>query len=171
LGMESMAHGINISRSTPFEAQRDYLGAKLPGNRAKTFPKNAGGYNAINDREGVYKQFRSWARSTNGPFYICNEMGGRKNPKQEIFVSGTGGYMTGLIYGIAGLRLQPEGIQFNPLLPKEWKSLVLKNFHFGDGVYDVTITAGDKIKVKLVSGKANIRIYTAGGETLSEPDK
>ncbi|MDP6380945.1 MAG: hypothetical protein QF662_06335, partial [Phycisphaerae bacterium] len=152
------------------QAIADYYFAKTrPGFYSLTAGQNAGVYNDLNHREGAYKEFMSWKKSVGGPFYVANEMRGGGNPGQDVFLSGTGAYLTIAVYGLAGMRLRPEGIQFNPLLPDEWKSMTLKNFHFGSGVYDVKITPGDKMKIKLVSGKKDVRIFRLNGKTLSGP--
>ena len=57
------------------------------------------------------------------------------------FVTGSGGFLQSLIYGLTGLRIEPDGLvqAYPPQLPSAWKSMTLKDITFRGKHYDVTI--------------------------------
>ena len=67
------------------------------------------------------------------------------------FLTGSGGFVQGLLYGLTGLRLEPEGLleAYPPVLPPTWKSMTLKDITFRGRHYDITIDrdAGGKTRL------------------------
>ncbi len=57
------------------------------------------------------------------------------------FLTGSGGFLQDLLYGLTGLRLEPAGLieAHPPVLPPGWKSMTLKNISFRGSHYDITI--------------------------------
>jgi hypothetical protein len=57
------------------------------------------------------------------------------------FLTGSGGFVQGLLYGLTGLRIESEGLleAYPPVLPPTWKSMTLKDITFRGGHYDITI--------------------------------
>ncbi|HZX72709.1 MAG TPA: glycoside hydrolase family 65 protein [Rhodanobacter sp.] len=57
------------------------------------------------------------------------------------FLTGSGGFVQGLLYGLSGLRIEPKGLveTYPPVLPPTWKSMTLKNITFRGRHYDITI--------------------------------
>jgi Trehalose and maltose hydrolases (possible phosphorylases) len=57
------------------------------------------------------------------------------------FLTGSGGFLQDLLYGLTGLRLEPAGLieAHPPMLPPSWKSMTLKNISFRGSRYDITI--------------------------------
>ena len=67
------------------------------------------------------------------------------------FLTGSGGYIQNLVYGFTGLRIREQGLieAYPPLLPKEWKSLVLQNIVFRAQHYDITVSRDAAGQVRL----------------------
>ncbi|TAM62014.1 MAG: glycoside hydrolase family 65 protein [Rhodanobacter sp.] len=57
------------------------------------------------------------------------------------FLTGSGGFLQSLIYGLTGLRLEQGGLleAYPPMLPATWKSLTLKDISFRGKRYDITV--------------------------------
>lgn len=57
------------------------------------------------------------------------------------FLTGSGGFVQGLLYGLTGLRIEPEGLleAHPPILPPTWKSMTLKDITFRGSHYDITL--------------------------------
>ncbi|HUA27164.1 MAG TPA: glycosyl hydrolase family 65 protein [Steroidobacteraceae bacterium] len=60
------------------------------------------------------------------------------------FLTGTGGYLQGLEYGLTGLRIRQSGLvdAYAPVLPQGWHSLTLRNVTFRGRHFDVRVTRG-----------------------------
>ncbi len=58
------------------------------------------------------------------------------------FLTGTGAYLQGLIYGLTGLRIRQAGLvdAYAPVLPQGWHSLTLRNVTFRGRHFDVRVT-------------------------------
>ncbi len=67
------------------------------------------------------------------------------------FLTGSGGFVQGLLYGLTGLRIEPAGLleAYPPVLPSTWKSMTLKDITFRGRHYDITIDRD-------ASGKTNL---------------
>ncbi|HWU75602.1 MAG TPA: glycoside hydrolase family 65 protein [Rhodanobacter sp.] len=67
------------------------------------------------------------------------------------FLTGSGGFVQGLLYGLSGLRIEPQGLveAYPPVLPPTWKSMTLKDITFRGRHYDITLDrdAGGKTKL------------------------
>ena len=60
------------------------------------------------------------------------------------FLTGSGGFVQGLLYGLTGLRIEPNGLleAYPPVLPPTWKSMTLKDITFRGRHYDISIDRG-----------------------------
>jgi protein-glucosylgalactosylhydroxylysine glucosidase len=60
------------------------------------------------------------------------------------FLTGTGAYLQGLIYGLTGLRIRQSGLvdAYAPVLPQGWRSLTLRDVTFRGRHLDIRITRG-----------------------------
>jgi trehalose/maltose hydrolase-like predicted phosphorylase len=60
------------------------------------------------------------------------------------FLTGSGGYLQGLEYGLTGLRIRQSGLvdAYAPVLPQGWHSLTLRNVTFRGRHFDVRVTRG-----------------------------
>lgn len=58
------------------------------------------------------------------------------------FLTGTGGYLQTLIYGLTGLRIREAGLvpAYRPALPARWRSLTLRNITFRGHLMTVRLT-------------------------------
>lgn len=58
------------------------------------------------------------------------------------FLTGSGGYLQGLTYGLTGLRIRRSGLvdAYPPVLPRGWRSLTLRNVTFRGRHFDVRVT-------------------------------
>lgn len=58
------------------------------------------------------------------------------------FLTGSGGYLQTLLYGLSGLRLRDEGLvqPFAPVLPSAWHSLTLRGVHVRGKTIDINVT-------------------------------
>jgi trehalose/maltose hydrolase-like predicted phosphorylase len=67
------------------------------------------------------------------------------------FVTAAGGFLQNLLYGFSGLRIEEQGLAeaYAPVLPAEWKSMVLKAIAFRGRRYDVTIDRDAAGRVRL----------------------
>ncbi len=67
------------------------------------------------------------------------------------FLTGSGGFVQGLLYGLTGLRIEPNGLleTYPPVLPPTWKSMTLKNITFRGKHYDITIDRDANGKTRL----------------------
>ena len=57
------------------------------------------------------------------------------------FLTGSGGYIQSLLYGLSGLRIREQGLveAYAPVLPPGWKSLTLRNLSFRGQRLDIRI--------------------------------
>lgn len=57
------------------------------------------------------------------------------------FLTGSGGLVQSLLYGLSGLRIEQQGLisAYPPVLPPAWKSMTLRNITFRGSRYDITI--------------------------------
>jgi hypothetical protein len=60
------------------------------------------------------------------------------------FLTGTGGYLQTLIYGLTGLRIRESGLvpAYAPALPRGWRSLTLRDITFRDRLMTLRVTRG-----------------------------
>jgi trehalose/maltose hydrolase-like predicted phosphorylase len=67
------------------------------------------------------------------------------------FTTGAGAFLQQVIFGYTGLRLTEEGLtpKYQPMLPKNIKSLELKNFWVGKKKYNIVVE-GDKLQMSAV---------------------
>lgn len=74
----------------------------------------------------------------NPPFNVRPETA---NNNTGYFLTGSGGFVQSLIFGLSGLRIEAQGLvqRYPPLLPPTWKSMTLQNITFRGQHYDVTI--------------------------------
>jgi trehalose/maltose hydrolase-like predicted phosphorylase len=58
------------------------------------------------------------------------------------FLTGSGGYLQSLIYGLTGLRIRAGGLvdAYTPALPRGWRSLTLRDVSFRGRRLDITVT-------------------------------
>ena len=82
-------------------------------------------YARLGDSEKAYKWFKeSYTPNLNPPFRVIAETKGGTNP---YFATGAGGVLQSVLMGFGGLDITPNGIvQVKSVLPKQWKSLVIK---------------------------------------------
>jgi trehalose/maltose hydrolase-like predicted phosphorylase len=82
------------------------------------------------------------------PFNVRTETA---NNNTGYFITASGGFVQTLLYGLSGLRIQEKGLveAYAPVLPPEWKSMVLKNITFRGQRYDVTVDRDASGRVKL----------------------
>lgn len=68
------------------------------------------------------------------------------------FLTGSGGFVQGLLYGLTGLRIEPKGLleAYPPVLPPAWKSMTLKDITFRGRHYDITIDRDASGKTRLM---------------------
>jgi hypothetical protein len=57
------------------------------------------------------------------------------------FMTGSGGYVQSLIFGLAGLRIREQGLvqAYAPILPRAWQSMTLRNLQFRGQRIDIRI--------------------------------
>lgn len=67
------------------------------------------------------------------------------------FLTGSGGFVQDLLYGLTGLRIEPDGLleTYPPVLPSTWKSMTLKNITFRGRHYDITLDRDASGKTRL----------------------
>lgn len=65
------------------------------------------------------------------------------------FLTGSGGFVQSLIYGLTGLRIEERGLvdAYPPVLPPTWKSLTLTDITFRGKRYDIAVHRDDAGKV------------------------
>jgi trehalose/maltose hydrolase-like predicted phosphorylase len=82
------------------------------------------------------------------PFDVRPESAGNNT---GYFITGSGGFLQSLIYGLSGLRLGEAGLTeaYAPILPPTWKSLTLKNIAVRGQRYDITIDRDANGKARL----------------------
>ncbi|HEY8010211.1 MAG TPA: glycosyl hydrolase family 65 protein [Rudaea sp.] len=83
-----------------------------------------------------------------GPFNVRPET---SDNNTGYFLTGSGGFLQSLIFGLSGLRLEERGLveAYAPVLPPEWKSLTLQNVTFRGKRFDITIDRDTSGKVRL----------------------
>lgn len=101
---------------------------------------------------------RSWMQYTNHPLMLFSE---KKSRDATVFVTGAGGCLQTVLYGFLGLRIdrnKPIGaawmmplrdgywLSARPNLPKEWRSVTLKNFTVLGKRMTLTV-AGKRVQV------------------------
>lgn len=67
------------------------------------------------------------------------------------FLTGTGGYLQSLIYGLTGIRIREAGLvpAYAPALPAGWRSVTLRNLTFRDRRMTLRVARGPKGVVRL----------------------
>ncbi len=82
-------------------------------------------YARLGDASEAYRLFkRSYEPNKRPPFGALAESATSNNP---YFATGAGGMLQVVLFGFGGLDITETGIiQQNPILPEEWKSLILK---------------------------------------------
>jgi trehalose/maltose hydrolase-like predicted phosphorylase len=82
------------------------------------------------------------------PFNVRTETA---NNNTGSFLTASGGFVQTLLYGLSGLRIQEKGLTeaYAPLLPPEWKSMVLKNITLRGQRYDMTVDRDASGRVRL----------------------
>ncbi|MGH8317470.1 MAG: glycosyl hydrolase family 65 protein [Steroidobacteraceae bacterium] len=67
------------------------------------------------------------------------------------FITGSGGYLQSLIFGLTGLRIREAGLvdAFPPVLPPGWRSLTLRNIMFRGRRTTIRVTRGPTGAVRL----------------------
>ncbi len=60
------------------------------------------------------------------------------------FLTGTGAYLQGLMFGLTGLRIRQAGLvdAYAPVLPRDWRSLTLRDVIFRGRHMDIRVTRG-----------------------------
>jgi trehalose/maltose hydrolase-like predicted phosphorylase len=83
-----------------------------------------------------------------GPFNVRPETADNNT---GYFLTGSGGFLQGLIFGLTGLRLAERGLieAYPPMLPARWKSLTLQNVVFRGRRFDVTVDRDGNGKPRL----------------------
>ena len=82
-------------------------------------------YARLGDAENAFRLFkRSYVPNQRPPFGALAEAATSNNP---YFATGAGGMLQVVLFGFGGLNITDTGIvQKNPILPKQWKKLILK---------------------------------------------
>jgi trehalose/maltose hydrolase-like predicted phosphorylase len=82
------------------------------------------------------------------PFNVRTETASNNT---AYFLTASGGYVQNLVFGFTGLRIHEEGLveAYPPLLPPDWKSLVLENIAFRGQRYDIAVTRDAAGRVRL----------------------
>ena len=72
------------------------------------------------------------------PFNVRPETAGNNT---GYFLTGSGGFVQSLVFGLSGLRIEAQGLvqRYPPLLPSTWKSMTLQDISFRGKHYDITI--------------------------------
>lgn len=98
-------------------------------------------------REEALALFKgSYAPNLFGPFYSLAETptNGAVN-----FLTGAGGALQALLFGVAGLRLHRAAIGVDPLLPAGWHALRLPIIHWRGRTLRIEVHPGDRLHVAL----------------------
>lgn len=66
------------------------------------------------------------------------------------FITGAGAFLQQVIFGYTGLRITDEGLiaKYKPMLPAGIKKLTLKNFKYGNQIYDFIVENGKLTTIK-----------------------
>jgi trehalose/maltose hydrolase-like predicted phosphorylase len=82
-------------------------------------------YARLGDAENAFRLFKeSYEPNKRPPFGALSETATATHP---YFATGAGGMLQTVLFGFGGLDISEEGIvQKNPILPKQWKSLIIK---------------------------------------------
>ena len=82
-------------------------------------------YARLGDAENAFRLFkRSYVPNQRPPFGALAEAATSNNP---YFATGAGGMLQVVLFGFGGLDIKDTGIvQKNPILPKQWKKLIIK---------------------------------------------
>ncbi|SFU43965.1 Trehalose and maltose hydrolase (possible phosphorylase) [Pustulibacterium marinum] len=94
-------------------------------------------YARLGDSKEAFRLFkRSYEPNKRQPFGALAEAATSNNP---YFATGAGGMLQIVLFGFGGLDITDEGIiQKNPILPKEWKSLIIKGIGPDKKTYTIT---------------------------------
>ena len=79
----------------------------------------------LGNADRAYYWFKdAYLPNLNAPFRVIAETKGGTNP---YFATGAGGILQAVIMGFGGLEITPKGLtQIKSVLPKHWKSLIIK---------------------------------------------
>jgi trehalose/maltose hydrolase-like predicted phosphorylase len=67
------------------------------------------------------------------------------------FLTGSAGFVQGMVFGLTGLRIEPAGLveAYPPVLPEGWKSMTLKNVTFRGSTFDIVVRRAADGKARL----------------------
>lgn len=81
---------------------------------------------------------KSYQSYLHPPFNVTSET---PRNKSINFITGAGGFLQQIIFGCTGLRITKEGViqKYKPMLPKNIKKLILRNFHLRNERFDIIV--------------------------------
>jgi trehalose/maltose hydrolase-like predicted phosphorylase len=104
----------------------------------------------LGDCKRAYAEFiKSYKPFIRGPFNMFNEKPSRYLDNM-CFLTGAAGTIQGVLYGIAGIKMDYLGnpeLTFKPCLPKQWKKLTIKNIRWRGKTFDLTILPGNQARI------------------------
>ncbi|MDO8682312.1 MAG: glycosyl hydrolase family 65 protein [Armatimonadota bacterium] len=90
-------------------------------------------------RDEAYRLFqKSYRPYLRGPFNMFNEKPS-KYLDNTCFLTGAGGTLQSVIYGFGGLRTSSEKLSATPILPKQWKRLIITGIKWRGKTYDLDV--------------------------------
>jgi protein-glucosylgalactosylhydroxylysine glucosidase len=124
-----LAYPLNLV-TNPKQIEKDllYYGGKYgKDGPAMTYAVVALQYSRIGQGDKAYEQFKNgYGPNLRPPFGVMAECASCQNP---YFATGAGGMLQAMLMGFGGLDITDDGIkQVASTLPKNWKSLTIKNY-------------------------------------------
>ncbi len=124
-----LAYPLNlITNQKQIEKELEYYGGKYgKDGPAMTYAVVALQYSRIGKGDKAYEQFKKgYTPNLRPPFGVMAECASCQNP---YFATGAGGMLQAMLMGFGGLDITDDGIkQVASSLPKNWKSLTIKNY-------------------------------------------
>jgi len=104
----------------------------------------------IGDR-GTFNLFfrKSYEDNIHRPFYIWTET---PRNKAANFLTGIGGFLQTLLYGVAGIRINEGNLTLRAMLPESIREMILHRIHFAGATYRIRIDSSERVHVERTSG-------------------
>lgn len=149
------------------EADLDYYASRTdPGGPAMTWAMHAIGYIELGNLELANPKFNRSFANVQAPFNVWTETpsGGTTN-----FVTGAGGFLQGITFGLFGLRADSKKLAVQPSLLQGMSFIKLRGLHYLGNVLDIEYSARGAVCVLQEASASPLALTTSLGSQLFVP--
>lgn len=80
----------------------------------------------------------AWRRNVHGPYLVWSETPGNGCIN---FLTGVGGFLQALLFGVGGVQIRDGGLDLAPILPSKWRAFAVRGLSVGDAVVELRVDA------------------------------